>query len=166
MVSYAAPIPFRVLHGKEIKPFVNALPLLNINVAAGQFGEPIIDEDCEWVTPPEHVKIREGYFICQVRGESMNMIIPNGSYCLFRKDEGGSRNGKIVLVASRHISDPEFGAGYTVKEYRSIKQYDGERLSNKVIRLIPKSEDPVFQIIEVTPEKDEFDVLGIFKMIL
>lgn len=166
VVSYQAPMPFRVLHGKEIKPYVNALPLLNINVAAGSFSEPIIDEDCEWVVPPAHVKIREGYFICQVKGESMNKVIPNESYCLFKKDTGGSRNGKIVLVASNHIFDPEYGSGYTVKEYQSKKQTDEEGWSHEEIRLIPRSDENMFQTIELNPEESEFSILGTFEQFL
>lgn len=165
VVTYQAPMPFRVLHGKEIKPYVNALPLLNINVAAGSFSEPIIDEDCEWVVPPAHVKIREGYFICQVKGESMNKVIPNGSYCLFKKDTGGSRNGKIVLVASKHISDPEYAPGYTVKEYWSEKQIDEDGWRHKVIRLIPRSADKGYQTIELDPEQDVYKILGLFEQL-
>ena len=61
----------------------------------------------------------------------MNKKIPNGSYCLFKQDEGGSRNGKIVLVESTSINDSEFGSGYTVKEYHSEKKVtdEGWRLS-------------------------------------
>jgi len=51
----------------------------------------------------------------------MNKKIPNGSYCLFKQDEGGSRNGKIVLAEHYSIQDADFGAGYTVKEYHSTK---------------------------------------------
>lgn len=166
VVTWSAPMPFRVLHGKEIKPYVNALPLLNINVAAGQFSEPIIDEDCEWVEPPKHVKIQEGMFICQVRGESMNKIIPNGSYCLFRKDTGGSRNGKIVLVASTHISDPEFGAGYTVKEYRSEKKVDEDGWRHGVIYLIPRSDNTEYQKIILNSVEKYFNILGVFEEVL
>ena len=51
----------------------------------------------------------------------MNKKIPNGSYCLFRPDEGGSRVGRIVLVERLDHDDSDFGGAYTLKEYHSIK---------------------------------------------
>jgi hypothetical protein len=36
---------------------------------------------------------------------------------LFRKNLGGSRNGKIVLVQHQEIQDPDFVTGITIKEY-------------------------------------------------
>jgi hypothetical protein len=40
----------------------------------------------------------------------MNKIIPNNSVCLFRKDTGGSRNGKIVLAEVSNLQDPDSGS--------------------------------------------------------
>lgn len=75
----------------------------------------------EWIELPFNIVVKPGYFVCKMVGESMNKVIPNGSYCLFKQDEGGSRNGKIVLIESSDIVDSEFGAGYTVKQYQSEK---------------------------------------------
>jgi hypothetical protein len=46
----------------------------------------------------------------------MNKVIPNGSYCSFRKYSGGSRNGQIVLVESTSLQDTDYGSCYTIKE--------------------------------------------------
>ena len=54
-------------------------------------------------------------FIAKVVGKSMEPTIPDGSYCIFRFERGGSRNSKIVLVKSRLVSDPENGK-FTVKK--------------------------------------------------
>ena len=37
-------------------------------------------------------------FVAQVRGKSMEPVIPDGAYCLFRPAPQGSRNGLRVLV--------------------------------------------------------------------
>ena len=52
----------------------------------------------------------------------MNRRIPNGSWCLFRLNPGGSRQGKIVLVQHRDIADADTGGHYTVKRYESSKK--------------------------------------------
>ena len=52
---------------------------------------------------------------------SLNRRIPNGSWCLFREPSDGSRNGKVVIVQSRDIQDPDTGGQYTAKIYRSEK---------------------------------------------
>ncbi len=44
-------------------------------------------------------------FIARVAGKSMEPTIPDGSYCIFCFERGGSRNGKVVLVESRLVSD-------------------------------------------------------------
>ncbi|TDP82933.1 hypothetical protein EV672_105120 [Aquabacterium commune] len=67
------------------------------------------DGATEWVEQPEWVKPQPGLFVAQVVGESMNKRIPNGAWCLFRANPQGTRNGKIVVVQHRSISDPETG---------------------------------------------------------
>ena len=111
------------------KPYINSIPFYNLKAAAGSFSmEQIIEEyydDVEWIVLPSEIRISNDLFACTVTGESMNKIIPNGSVCLFRKDSGGSRDGKIVLAQHTSIQDGDFGSGYTVKEYHSKKFADG-----------------------------------------
>ncbi len=116
----------RVLPIQEVKPFVNAVPLYNLKIAAGNFSEYQTAGNFDWVELPEHIRISAGYFVAQVLGESMNRRIPNGSWCLFKHNPGGSREGKIVLVQHRHIQDVEQGGHYTVKEYHSEKINTGD----------------------------------------
>ena len=69
-------------------------------------------------------------------------LIQDGSWCVFRHDMGGSRNGKVVLVESRHISDPEGGARYTVKTYRSeIEHFEDGTWRHKKIVLSPRNRE-------------------------
>ncbi len=156
-------ISLRVLTGNEIKPFVNAVPLYDISAAAGDFSDLQINDDTQWVELPPNITVREDYFVCKVIGESMNKVIPNGSLCLFKKYQGGSRQGKIVLVQHYNIQESEFGAGYTVKEYHSEKNVDGDSWYHQSIILNPKSTDPSFnEIILKSYEIESLNVLGEF----
>ncbi|SFB12956.1 hypothetical protein SAMN05660845_1780 [Flavobacterium swingsii] len=165
--TYKKEIPFRILPFEEVKPYVNSVPLVDITAAAGNFSNLQIHSDFDWIELPFSVSAKEGYFVCQVIGESMNKIIPNGSYCLFKKDFGGSREGKIVLVESTAIQDADFGSGYTVKEYHSKKDVENDLWSHQSITLKPLSNDLEYVAIEL--EEDELSslkVVGIFERIL
>ena len=69
---------------ENIIPFENAIPLYDLKVAAGSFGEIQKVEDLEWIKLPRNIQPRKDLFACQVIGESMNKIIPNGAICLFK----------------------------------------------------------------------------------
>jgi DUF2075 family protein/SOS-response transcriptional repressor LexA len=160
-------LPFRVLRNDEVKPYVNSIPLIDITVAAGNFSDLQSHQDVTWVEPPFNVSAKSGYFICKVVGESMNKKIPNGSYCLFREDDGGSRNGKIVLVQSTSIHDAEFGSGYTVKEYQSSKTVSDEGWRHESIILKPMSFAEGYDDIVLSEDSlVNFKVVGIFEKVL
>lgn len=77
-------------------------------------------------------------FIAQVVGKSMEPTIRDGSYCIFRYDQGGSRNGKVVLIESRHVTEPETNLKFTIKRYRSEKEALGDdQWRHKKIALSP-----------------------------
>jgi DUF2075 family protein/SOS-response transcriptional repressor LexA len=164
---YKRQIPFRILRNEEVKPYVNSIPLVDISAAAGNFSELQYHSELTWIEPPFNISAKKGYFVCKVVGESMNKRIPNGSYCLFKQDEGGSRNGKIVLVESTSINDSEFGSGYTVKEYQSVKAVSNEGWKHESIRLKPLSNLEAYEDI-VLSEDDllNFKVVGIFDRVI
>jgi DUF2075 family protein/DNA replication protein DnaC len=167
MASYKPEIPFRIILLNEVKPYINAVPLVDIKAAAGSFSELQIHSDYEWIELPLHISAKEGYFVCKIEGESMNKKIPNGSYCLFKKDTGGSREGKIVLVEHYAIQDSDFGAGYTVKEYSSKKKTEGELWSHESITLKPLSYDSGYSAIELSEEElMRLKVVGVFECVL
>jgi uncharacterized protein len=65
----------------------------------------------------------------------------------------GSRMGRVVLVESRHIDDPETGGSYTVKLY--------ERLAPDAVRLLPDTNAPGFEPIDLTvADADEVSVVA------
>lgn len=155
------------MNPEVLVPFENAVPLYDLQAAAGSFSELQIVENNEWVGVPSDIRISDDLFACKVVGESMNRIIPNGSVCLFRKYSGGSRNGKIVLVQSSEIQDTEMGSGYTVKEYYSKKVINDSSWEHEAIILKPLSTDASYQEIVLDPnEMETFNVIGVFDRVL
>jgi DUF2075 family protein len=155
--------PFRRLEPEEVQPYVNALPCFDVKVAAGAFSPEQWIEDCQWIEPPEHIAIREGYFVAQVIGESMNLRIPNGSWCLFKANPTGSREGKIVLVQHREIQDPAYSGSFTIKAYHSEKVATAEGWQHQKIVLHPRSDRPEFDPIYFDASTaQEISVIGEF----
>jgi hypothetical protein len=69
----------------------------------------------------------------------MNKRIINGSWCLFKANPGGSRNGEIVLIQHRDIEDPDHGGTYTVKTYHNEKIEEDGVIVNQRIVLKPET---------------------------
>jgi DUF2075 family protein len=160
-------IPFRILHADETKPYVNSIPLIDISAAAGTFSDLQNHSEFTWVEPPFNIAAKPGYFICKVLGESMNLKIPTGSYCLFKEDTGGSRNGKIVLVESTEFKDSEYGSRYTVKEYQSTRDSISDERQHVSITLIPQSTNPDFKPLELSGEDlTNYKVVGILEKVI
>ena len=160
-------IPFRILRFDKARPYVNSVPLVDISAAAGNFSDLQIHSNFEWIELPFNVTPKKGYFACKVVGESMNKKIPNGSYCLFRQDEGGSRNGKIVLVELYDKQDSETGSRYTLKEYHSMKNISEEQWIHESITLKPLSDNSEYKSIELSGDEINcLKVVGIFECVL
>jgi len=146
--------------------FVSLVPLYSLEAAAGSFGESDPAECIGWVKPPKGTKINQWHFVARVVGKSMEPLIKDGSYCLFRYGVVGSRTGRIVLAQNSNIFDPETGGSYTIKKYQSKKISDKEGSWQHVnIRLLPIN--PAFKPIEITAEsEDEIRVLAEFVSVL
>jgi len=173
--------PFQRIATEEVEPFINAVPLYDLKVAAGRFsGEQTVDEvsqqqevenpeDYEWVSYNGQPRPAKGLFVAQVVGESMNRRIPNGAWCIWRLHPQGSRGGRVVLARHRNIHDSEHGGQYTVKVYESEKvETEDGGWRHKRITLKPSSTDPTFQPIvfedleegELTIVAELVEVLG------
>ena len=87
-------------------------------------------------------------FIAQVVGKSMEPVIPDGAYCLFRAPIEGTRQGKTVLVRLRDTTDPETSQRYTVKRYESEKANEGGSWRHTKITLKPLN--PAFEAMVFT----------------
>ena len=132
------------------------VPVVSLKIAAGAFSgtQSLADEAEHWVQLPEGFASAPGLFVARVIGESMNKRIPNGAWCLFRANPVGSRQGKIVLVQHRDVTDPETGGSYTVKRYQSEKQGDGDGWQHERITLMPISSNSQYLPLVLVP-KDE-----------
>jgi len=155
--------PFKEVPPSVLMPYKNSLPVVNLRIAAGTFGgtSALDPDEVTWIEPPDFMRPTPGLFIAQVVGESMNRRIPNGSWCLFRMNPGGTRNGKVVVAQHRSIDDPDLGGQYTVKVYQSEKvpAEVGEWRHDRV-RLLPDSTDPSFQPLEFTSEDAEVQIIA------
>lgn len=152
------PDAIRILKQPEVQPYVNAVPLLDLSIAAGYFGDEqnAAQEETTWVALPDTIRVSPGLFVARVVGESMNRRIPNGAWCLFRANPTGTRDKKIVVAEHRQISDPDTATHVTVKRYRSEK-LEGEdgQWRHARITLQPESTDPRYKPIELSARDAE-----------
>ena len=155
-------LPYPLLAPEEVVPFENALPVYDLAVAAGEFSDPQAVEDCDWMQRPDWLKAEPGHFVTRVVGESMNQRIPSGTWCVFRANPAGSREGKIVLVSHRDIQDADTGGRYTVKRYHSEKSADGDgQWYHTRIVLKPESRLFGYRNIELTEDvAEELRIVG------
>ena len=143
----------RVLHvvvPGAAERFKTCVPLVPLRAAAGGFGDPQnpgLDE-WEWVEVDAGRPLREGMFVAQVVGHSMEPRIPDGSYCLFTSPVTGSRRGRIVLAELLDAVDSETGERYTVKRYESSKAADGDA-GWRHVRVTLQPLNPDFDPIEI-----------------
>ena len=150
------PSSVRVLPIREVTPYVNAVPLVDLKIAAGGFSDEqrLLDDGTIWVQLPDEFKMGHGIFVAQVVGESMNRRIPNGAWCVFRANPTGTRNGKVVVVEHRDISDPDTGSRLTIKVYESEKvESDEGGWRHQRIILKPDSTESRYQPIILHPDQ-------------
>ncbi len=150
----------------KLIPFENALPLLDLRAVAdagyesldGYFAE---DDICEIVTveggpfPPDR-------FLVRAEGDSMEPRIPDGSLCLFQKDSGGSRKGKIVLC--RMASFAGSAPLTVIKHYQSRRAETPDSIG-EAQEIVLSSLNPEHEPIELT-EGQEFSILGVFERVI
>jgi hypothetical protein len=152
-----------VLERPEAEPWVNCVPLVSLEVAAGKFsGEQQVEEpeldpaSTRWVALPDAFRPSKGLFVARVVGESMNRRIPNGSWCLFRANPKGTRQGKVVIASHRSIRDENWGSNYTIKVYESRKQRSGSGdWHHTSVTLSPDSTVPGFRPLAFEPQDAE-----------
>lgn len=153
--------PFRKLPAEEVRPYENAVPFFDIEVAAGEFSNPQKVDECEWIELPDSFRPQKGHFVTRVVGDSMNKRIPNGAWCLFQANPAGTRNNKIVLVQHRDIQDQDIGGTYTVKLYTSEKNTTDEEWQHIKIVLQPDSySDRYRNLVFDTDTEGELRVIG------
>ena len=139
--------------------------ICTLQAVATSFTEQRTPEVIGWKRLDGIFKLNKDMFIARVVGKSMEPTIKDGSWCLFRPDQGGSRNGKIVLVESRHITDPETMKSYTIKRYFSEKIATEDTFRHIKIILRPDNKDFQDIVLENVQEGD-FHVMAEFVEVL
>ncbi len=145
--------------------YVDFLPVYSLQAVATSFGKEEHVEMLGW-KKIENKRLNKDMFIAQVVGKSMEPTIPDGSLCLFRFERGGSRNGLVVLVESRLVTDPETSQKFTIKRYKSEKEdLGGGEWRHKQIILSPENKQFKDIILEDVGE-DDFKVVAEFIEVL
>ena len=151
----------------EEKKYKEFLPVYNLKAACGYFDENIIvpDNVAEgWVDISEcGIKTNKNMFVIFAVGSSMEPEINDGDMCIFElygPDNGGTREGKIVLTQSPD-KDSDTDCHYTIKKYHSTWHYDEEgRMIHDSVEFIPlntkKHETKVYH-------SGDYKTIGIFK---
>ncbi len=150
------PIPrpaIEIVPIEKAQPYVTHLPVHSLKAAAGKFGDGQAVEEEGWVRVDGRELDKE-MFVAQIVGRSMEPRIPDGSYCVFRRYQGGTRQGKIVLAQYRGPSDPETGGSFTVKRYRSEKAENPDGTWQH-IQIVLEPLNPAYPPIELKPESEE-----------
>jgi hypothetical protein len=150
----------------EKNKYFSHLPVYSLQAVATAFREQQKPKLLGWKRISSGRKFNEHMFVAQVVGKSMEPGIPDGSYCIFRYDQGGSRNGKVVLVESRQVTDPETNQKFTIKRYRSEKEkLEGDQWRHKKIILSP--DNKAFKdIVLENVSGDDFKVVAEFICVL
>ncbi|MCU7819048.1 MAG: S24 family peptidase, partial [gamma proteobacterium symbiont of Lucinoma myriamae] len=148
------------------KPVATRLPFYPLEIAAGGFAESEVDDySKKWIDINKiylHRSIDKTMFISQVHGHSMEPLIPDGSYCLFKYGVAGSRNSRVVLVKKSGYEDPDTQTSFTIKRYFSQKVAGSEfEWAHEKIELRP--ENPDYPVLTVEPdEAEDFTIIAEF----
>jgi SOS-response transcriptional repressor LexA len=141
---------YRKFVPSEVQQFRTHLPLMSIRAAAGGFGSDMANRAETWVDvdPPGRKSLSDDLFLVRIEGRSMEPDIPDGSVCLFRLYQGGSRKGGIYLV--QRIGTLDEGGELTIKRYDSRKRVTEEGWSHEGIEMQP--DNPEFNRWQLSEE--------------
>lgn len=150
---------------KEIRPYDNALPLLDLRAVANtRFGDlegHFVNEGSVIWQPVKGGPFAEDRFLVRAEGDSMEPKIRDGQLCIFKKDPGGSRNGKIILCQiSGFAGDAPVAL---IKRYRSARARSeslGEATAIVLSSLNEKHEDIVLT------EGEHLSIIGVFERVV
>lgn len=142
--------------------YIDFLPLYSIKAACGYFGEGESVNELGWIKVEGMGKLNRNMYVVQAVGHSMEPMIHDGDFCIFRANPAGSRQGKIVLTQHRNYYDADNSGGYSIKVYTSRKKYNelGEWAHDEII-LEPQNKS-YDSIVIKEAEADDFRVVGEF----
>ena len=133
--------------------YTTPAPVYDLTAAVGFWGPESQPEEIGWTEVPG-VSLKDGMFVARVTGTSMEPLIPDGSWCLFRPCPVGSPEGRIVLVELATDGAGENGGRFTVKKYHSKLSTDlavtTDGWRHRRIQLLPLN--PALEPIEIDAE--------------
>ena len=146
---------------EEVK-YVDFLPFYSLKAACGYFGDGDIVENLGWLQVDNLGRLNRNMFVVQAVGHSMEPLISDGDYCVFRANPAGSRQEKIVLVQHNDFYESDYSGSYSIKKYTSKKHYDedGTWMHEEIV-LSPINTD-FAPIVLREDQADEFRVIGEF----
>ena len=172
--SVDQPATIVLLSSSEVpkeKRYKQFLPVYNLKAACGYFEDNCIVPENEaegWVDISETtIKGNHNMFVIYAAGNSMLPDIKDGDMCVFElygSENGGSREGKIVLTECPD-KDTDTDFHYTIKKYHSTWHYDGEgRKIHDSVELIPLNTDGYET--RKYQSGEEYRTIGIFKGVI
>lgn len=140
-----------LVHGGKAPAGKVAVPVYSLQAAAGAFSSGQAPEALGHVQLPRRVARLPGLFVAQVVGDSMDRVVPSGSYCLWQhlrvNGAAGPAKGEYLIARRPNDLDVDLGE-FTFKRW-------GGTGSNE--RLEPMSTNPVHKVIVLDPaERVEF----------
>ena len=93
-------------------------------------------------------------FVARIPGDAMAPLIPNGSYCLFRRVAAELPVSKILLLSHAAIDDPLTGNWIVRKASLSSNVGSKEDLNRTVLRLEAANAAVPDQLIELARQTD------------
>lgn len=142
--------------------YIDFLPFYSLRAACGYFGDGEEVEESGWIRVDGFGKLNRNMFVVRASGDSMEPLIKDGDYCVFRANPAGSREGKILLVQNHTSYDPEYGGSYAIKKYSSEKSFDDDgHWRHVMIKLMPLNQS-YSPIVLDEAVAEEFRVIGEF----
>jgi phage repressor protein C with HTH and peptisase S24 domain len=120
--SAAPRLQHEVVDRAQAQPFKRHLPVYSIEAAAGHFMSNEPAEELGWIASPPGLRPTADMFVVTVRGRSMEPLVPDGAFAVFRAGVAGDRQGRMLLIELLTAEDPELGGAYTVKRWYSEKE--------------------------------------------
>lgn len=122
--------------------FKTYLPFYSAVGKCGPFaeGQEVVQDG--WIKVERKGRLDDTQFVVKTDGVSMEGLIEEGSYAIFRK-LGGELEGKVLLVQRLEASDPEGGGAYIIKKF-----------TRKGGRVVLKSRNPDVGDIELASDAE------------
>lgn len=147
----------------ELVPYSNALPLLNLRAVADSSYRDVEG----YFSDSDYVKwhrvsggpFPKNRFLVIAEGDSMEPAISDGQLCIFRRDPGGTRNGKIVLCRIDGFAGDEPIA--LIKRYRSARAATADSIGEAKVVVLSSLNENHEDIVLTGGE--HLSIIGIFE---